>query len=107
MATVRLNRRGLAEAATSAKMRREVAELAEAVADNVRAMGIEVGDRDGGASERPLPVAVYVDTTRSMRLNRVRAAVVLAHAAGQAVQAKHGALTKAAAQAGLDVRGGA
>jgi hypothetical protein len=73
----------------------------EAVADGVRAMGISVGDRDGGARERELPV-----TTKLVTTDRPHGLVTLAHPAGMAVQAKHGALTKAAAQAGLDVRGG-
>jgi hypothetical protein len=37
--------------------------------------------------------------------DRAHAVVVLAHAAGDAVQAKHGALSKAAAEAGLDFKG--
>lgn len=73
---------------------------AEDVAKNVRDMGIKVGDRDGGPHEYDLPVKVTMSTT-----DRAHANVTLAHPAGQAVQAKHGALTKAAAQAGLDVRG--
>lgn len=75
-------------------------EAAEAVADNVRSQGIRVGDQDGGSYEVPLPVAVSMYET-----DRAHAVVVLEHAAGDAVQAKHGALTKAAAEAGLDVRG--
>jgi hypothetical protein len=72
---------------------------AEAIAQNVRDMKITVGDKDGGKHEYPLPVTVKMVTT-----DRAHAIVALAHPAGEAVQAKHGALTKAAAQAGLSVR---
>jgi hypothetical protein len=72
---------------------------AEKVADGVRSQNIRVGDKDGGPHERDLPVKVTMSTT-----DRAHANVTITHPAGQAVQAKHGALTKAAAQAGLDVR---
>ena len=72
-------------------------DAAEAVAENVRSMGVTVGDKEGGSSEYALPVVVSMYET-----DRAHAVVVLEHAAGDAVQAKHGALTKAAAQAGLD-----
>lgn len=71
---------------------------AEQVAAGVRDMNITVGDVDGGKHEIPLPVTVKVVTT-----DRAHGIVALAHPAGEAVQAKHGALTKAAAQAGLNV----
>lgn len=74
-------------------------QAAEQVAQNVRDQGIKVGDRDGGPRERDLPVTVSMTTT-----DRPHANVTIAHPAGLAVQAKHGALTKAAAQAGLDVK---
>lgn len=73
---------------------------AEKIAQNVRDQGIKVGDRDGGPHEYDLPVTVTMHTT-----DRAHANVTIAHPAGQAVQSKHGALTKAAAQAGLNVRG--
>lgn len=74
-------------------------DAAEAVAENARDQGIKVGDVDGGKSEYDLPVTVKMFTT-----DRPHAVVALAHPAGESVQAKHGTLTKAAAQAGLDVR---
>lgn len=49
-------------------------------------------------------VGVRSDVTTSMRNNRVRAEVTIAHPAGLAIQAKHGALTKAAASVGLTVK---
>jgi hypothetical protein len=103
--SVKLDVRGLEEIAKSSRMGAAVREAAEAVADNVRGQGIRVGDRDGGSSEEDLPVVVYgPDDTNDMRLDRAQARVVLAHAAGDAVQAKHGALSKAATQAGLDFK---
>jgi hypothetical protein len=99
MARVKLDEAGVAELLESAGMKAAVKAAAEQIADNVRAQGITVGDREGGPREQPLPVKVTLTET-----DRAHANVTLAHPAGQAVQAKHGALTKAAAQAGLDVR---
>ena len=96
---IRLDSKGVAAILKSAEMARAVKAKAEAVADNVRAQGIKAGDRDGGPHERELPVSVQMVTT-----DRAHAIVAITHPAGDAVQAKHGVLTKAAAQAGLDVR---
>lgn len=98
---VRLNHAGIAAILKSAEMAAAVKAATEAVAENVRGMDIKVGDRDGGPHEYDLPVTATLVTT-----DRAHGIVALAHPAGRAVQAKHGALTKAAAQAGLDVRGG-
>lgn len=98
-AKVRLDHRGIEALLRGAQMTAATRAAAEAVADNVRAQGIEVGDADGGSYEVPLPVEVSMYET-----DRAHAVVVLAHAAGDAVQAKHGALSKAAAQAGLDFK---
>lgn len=84
------------DVAKSSAMRREIKALAEQVADNVRSQGIMV---EGEPGDIALPVTVTEQTT-----DRARASVALAHPSGQAVQAKHGALTKAAAQAGLQVK---
>lgn len=97
---VRLNSRGIARILKAPEMQRATERAAEAVKANVEAMNIGVGDKDGGKHEKPLPVTVTMSTT-----DRAHANVNLAHPAGAAVQAKHGALTKAAAQAGLDVGG--
>lgn len=72
-------------------------DAAHEIADAVRSQGITVGDVDGGSYEIPLPVKVYDDGDK--------AAVALAHPAGIAVQAKHGALTRAAASKGFEVHG--
>lgn len=98
---IRLDHAGVAAILKSAEVAREVEKLAEKVASNVKAQGIKVGDRDGGPREYDLPVTVSMTTT-----DRAHANVTLAHPSGNAVQAKHGALTKAAAEAGLEVRGG-
>ena len=96
---IRLDFRGVAAILKSAEMERIVRLKAEQVARAVDAQAIKVGDRDGGPHEVDLPVKVSMTTT-----DRAHANVTIAHPSGQAVQAKHGALTKAAAQAGLDVR---
>lgn len=96
---VTLNSAGILAKLQSAQMQAEIAAATEAVAANVRAMNIRVGDRDGGPHEADLPVKTEVVVT-----DRAHGRVTIAHPAGQAVQAKHGALTKAAAQAGLEVR---
>lgn len=98
---IKLDRKGLEEVARSHEVRREVHEAAERVANNVEAQGIRVVGEPG---DIPLPVKVHDDTTEGMRLNRAVSRVVLAHAAGLAVQAKHGALTRAASAAGLRVK---
>jgi hypothetical protein len=96
---VRLDTSGIKALLKSQQVESATREAAEAVADNVRAMNIGVDDRTGGSREYDLPVEVSMYET-----DRAHAVVVLAHPSGDAVQAKHGALTKAAAQAGLDVR---
>lgn len=95
---IRLSSPGVAAVLKSVAMHDAIEDVAEVVADNVRAQSIRVGDKDGGPLERDLPVTVRMSTT-----DRAHANVTLAHPAGAAVQAKHGALTKAAGQAGLDV----
>ena len=96
---IRLNHAEVARILKAAPMVAAVKDAADKVAQNVRDMGIKVGDKDGGSHEVDLPVTVTMVTT-----DRAHANVTLAHPAGMAVQAKHGPLTKAAAQAGLDVR---
>lgn len=101
---VRINRRGFEEVAKRSSTGRALTTLGERVADNVRAQGIRVGDKDGGSHEAELPVDVSSGVTSSMRMNRAKVWVTITHPSGKAVQAKHGSLTKAAAQAGLEVR---
>ena len=58
---VKLDRRGIAALLKSAPIDAATKAAAEAVADNVRGMGIRVGDKDGGRHEVPLPVKVFTD----------------------------------------------
>lgn len=97
---VKLDSRGIRAILESSAMHRATQDAAEKVADAVRAQNIKVGDKDGGRHEVDLPVTVEMTTT-----DRAHAWVTLAHPSGQAVQAKHGALTKAAGRSGLDVKG--
>lgn len=79
-------------------MQNALDEAGQAVADNVNQMGIRV---EGIPGDIALPVENEPGT-----LNGAAASfVTLAHPSGNAVQAKDGALTKAAAQAGLDFKG--
>ena len=95
---VKLNHAGIAAALKSGEMHAAVQAEAEKVKANVEAQGITVGGFAGDRGEIPLPVEVSMSTT-----DRAHANVSLAHPAGASVQAKHGALTKAAGQAGLKV----
>ena len=97
---VKLNHAGVAALLKSGEMADMVNAAAEEVAANVRAQGQTVGGFEGDNGDIALPVKVTPYTT-----DRAAATVALAHPAGIAVQAKHGALTKAAAAAGLDVQG--
>jgi hypothetical protein len=100
---VKLDLRGLEEVATSREMHAAVNEAAHRVAEAVEAQGIRVIGEPGDIA---LPVVVREDeTTRGLRVNRALAAVQINHASGLAVQAKHGALSKAASSAGLRLRG--
>lgn len=101
MDKITINEAALQRAVRGPEMQAALMKTAQTIAANVRAQGIKVGDVNGGPDEIPLPVNVYPRTD-----GQPGALVVLSHAAGAAVQAKHGALTIAAAQAGLDVTGG-
>lgn len=72
---------------------RQATEIAKAV----RRQGRKVTSGGGGPAKDELPVRVYKNDDGT-------AAVVLAHPSGKAQQAKHGALTRAAASLGLEVR---
>lgn len=96
---VKLDNAGIRELLKSRAIASATEDAANAVAENVKDMGIGVGDKDGGPHERDLPV-----TVRMVETDRAHAIVALAHPAGEAVQAKRGALTKGAAEAGLDFR---
>lgn len=89
---VRLDHAGLESQLKSTEMAEAVRAKADEVADNVRAQGLTAS---GGES---ISVEVTAYTT-----DRAAASVALAHPAGLGIQAKYGALTKAAADAGLEV----
>lgn len=95
---IRLNSAGMQDVLKSPGVRRTIAAKTQQVADAVRSQGIKVGDVDGGSYEADMPVETDMVVT-----DRAHGRVTVAHAAGQAVQAKHGALTKAALEAGLEV----
>lgn len=93
---VKLSNAGMDDLAKSGAVQREVTSLAERVAANVRAQNIRVEGLPGDVA-LPVEVASYIT-------DRARSGVTIAHAAGLAVQAKHGVLTKAAAAVGLEVK---
>lgn len=97
LVSVRLDPQGMKRLAQSAGIRKAVERAAEAVAENVRSQNHRV---EGIPGDVELPVRVSVYET-----DRARASVTLAHPSGMAVQAKHGALTRAASEIGLEVRG--
>lgn len=106
---VKFDSAGIRAALNTAEMRAVVKDAAEDIAANVREQHILVGPFAGqqgtsvdadGSQQIELPVKV-VET----RTDRAHAEVVLAHPAGIAAQAKYGALTKAAAEKGLQVHG--
>lgn len=99
---VRIRNAGLQEVKRRTETREAVKRAAEAVAENVKGQDMMVGDRDGGPDEIPLPVV----TRHTLDVNGAVSHVILDHPAGQAVQAKHGVLTKAAAELGLKIRRG-
>ncbi len=90
---VRLDHSGIEEVLKSAQVRAEVDDLAETVADAVRNAPTVI--------RRGITDRVEVE---SYTTDRAAAAVVLAHAAGAPMQAKHGVMTQAAGAAGLEVR---
>lgn len=98
MAKVKLSSRGIEAVAKSREVAAAVERLANEVADVVRSQGVFV-EGVPGATALPVEVSVY-------ETDRARASVTIAHPSGLAVQAKHGALTRAASAVGLEVKGG-
>lgn len=83
---VRLKSRGMRALLRSEEVQAVLGRKARAVADQVDAAGIRV---EGTPGRIPLPVTVAVGAGKE----RARAAVILDHPAGAAVEAKHGVLT--------------
>jgi hypothetical protein len=82
---VKLNRRGMRALLRSEGVQAVLGRKARAVAAQVEAAGIRV---EGTPGRKPLPVTVAVGAGKE----RARAAVVLDHPSGLAVEAKHAAL---------------
>lgn len=91
MATVRPDLRGYSEILKRV-MQEPIRELSEQVADNARRQGHRT------SSGADLPIDSKVVTT-----DRAHGIVAITHPAGVGMQAKHGVLTKAATEAGLEV----
>ena len=89
------SREGRQEVLRSREMAAYVAEVAERVAEKVRADAVSV---EGVPGDVEIPVTVDQHET-----DRARASVSMNHPAGLAVQAKHGLLTKAASEMGLEI----
>lgn len=92
------NDAGLLAALNSAGVESRVVETAERVAEEIRRDGSWDRQVEGIPGDIDIPVRVDVYKT-----DRPRASVHLAHPSGLAVQAKRGALTRAASAAGLVV----
>lgn len=93
---VHVDKRAILQLADDADVKAAVKDKADEIATHIDGMRITVGGEDGSRSEYLLPVKVFDrDGTTT---------VELAHPAGIAVQAKHGALTKGASAAGLTVQ---
>jgi len=74
--------------------------LTQTMRGPIDALARQIADRVDVGSVADADVIV-----RSYTTDRAAAAVSIAHPAGLAMQAKHGALTKAAASLGLEVKG--
>lgn len=98
--SLHLNDAGIKAVLNSPEVARFVDRAAEALAEKVRDHSGWDGLVSGipGSDEMPVTVKAYTS-------DRERASVFLAHPAGLAVQAKHGALTRAASDLGLEVNG--
>jgi hypothetical protein len=101
MTKVHWNAAALERALATDDMQHAVNRLAGAIADEVRTHSGWDGLVSGVPGEDELPVKVYPSDGG----DSAEAAVVLAHPAGKAVQAKHGSLTRAASALGLEVQG--
>ena len=96
----KLNRLGVAELAKGAEMRRVMHETAQAVAGNVDSQGLQAQSADDNG-DTAIRGTVFDEIT-----DRARSSVTIEHPAALAMEAKHGVLTKAVGQAGLEVHGG-
>lgn len=88
---VKLDHRGIAEVLKSAEVAARLSELATAVEASASA--------DDSVVRHGVPVKV-----ESYETDRAAVAVTLAHAGGLGIEAKHGTLSRAAGDVGLEVR---
>lgn len=88
---VKIRRAGVVEVLKSAPVRKEITDLAEGIASNVR------GDEPILRHQSEIKVENY--TT-----DRAASAVLIKDPVGMGIQAKYGTLTRAASSAGLQVR---
>ena len=92
-AKITLDHEGIGEVLNSPQVRMAVNALAHDVGETVKEI---IGSK--------YPVNVDTRMTVGMQQDRERADIAIVHPAGKALQAKHGALTRAAAAHGLEVR---
>jgi hypothetical protein len=97
MAKIHWNAAGIKAALNGREVEATVERAAEELAGRVRDGWDGHVEGIPGDVEIPVEVGVY-------KTDRPRASVHLAHPSGLAVQAKYGALTKAAADLGLEVQ---
>lgn len=93
MDRLRLDHAGIAALLKSAKVAESVHELAEKTATVVRA--------SDPVTRHDLAATIKVERYET---DRAAASVTIAHPAGLGIQAKHGTLTSAAGEVGLEVR---
>jgi hypothetical protein len=75
--------------------------LRETCAAPINKLALEVAANARGNSDTPAEATV---TVKAFTTDRAVAVVMLAHPAAEALQAVHGILTRAAAEAGLETR---
>lgn len=96
MVTIHWNEAVLTRAVESRQMMDACERIAERVADKARAADIRV---EGDPGDVDLPLGVSMQEKEG----EPYASVTIEHASGLAVQAKHGLLTRAAAELGYEV----
>lgn len=98
MADVKVDKAGLGQVMKSREVAAAVEDLAQKVAGNINARGLSA-DSAGQSSGSLLRAEVDTYTT-----DRAAAAVWVKHPAALAMQARHGLFTRAAADAGMEVK---
>jgi hypothetical protein len=96
MAQIHWDEAGLMRALTSREVMAAAERVAERVAEKARAQNILV-------EHEPGDVGLPVEVSMQEKEGEPYASVTIAHPAGLAVQAKHGILTRSAAELGFEV----